>query len=121
MSTDKLEKTLAKLTAPGRGILAADESTGTIEKRFKAVDIPCNEGTRRDYRETLFSTPGLDQFVATAVFLRVGLAGPVLQAWHGEEKNQDLVQQALLKHARLNGAAYQGRYRPTMEQTPVWR
>lgn len=43
MSTNQLEKTIAELTVPGRGILAADESTGTIEKRFKGVNIPCTD------------------------------------------------------------------------------
>lgn len=67
MSTDQLEKTITELTVPGRGILAADESTGTIEKRFKGVNIPCTEKTRRDYREMLFSTPGLGEFISGAI------------------------------------------------------
>ena len=49
----------ADLAATGKGVFAADNSTGTIEKRFKAVSVACTEQTRRDYRELLFSTPGL--------------------------------------------------------------
>lgn len=67
MSTRILEATIGALTAPGRGILAADESTGTIEKRFKAVDIPCTEETRRQYREMLFSTPQLNKYISGVI------------------------------------------------------
>ena len=55
------------LTSPGKGILAADESSGTIEKRFEAVGVPSTEQSRRDYRELLFSTPGLDAFISGAI------------------------------------------------------
>ncbi|MEQ6342466.1 MAG: fructose-bisphosphate aldolase class I [Gammaproteobacteria bacterium] len=67
ISIQELEKTVADLTAPGRGILAADESTGTIEKRFKAVKVACTEEARRDYRELLFSTPGLGDFISGVI------------------------------------------------------
>ncbi len=67
MFTAELEKTIANLAAPGKGILAADESTGTIEKRFKAVNAPFTEDTRRSYREMLFSTPGLNQFISGVI------------------------------------------------------
>lgn len=67
MTTAELEKTVQQLTAPGKGILAADESTGTIEKRFKAVNVPCTEQTRRAYREMLFSTPGLGQYISGVI------------------------------------------------------
>lgn len=67
ISVQELEKTVAELTAPGKGILAADESSGTIEKRFKVVNVPCTEETRRDYREMLFSTPGLNAFISGVI------------------------------------------------------
>jgi fructose-bisphosphate aldolase class I len=44
------------MVAPGRGILAADESSGTIKKRFDAIGAECTEDSRRDYREMLFRT-----------------------------------------------------------------
>lgn len=66
-STQALARTIAELTAPGKGILAADESTGTIEKRLKAVNVASTEETRRDYRELLFSTPGLDEFISGVI------------------------------------------------------
>lgn len=67
MFTAELEKTVADLATAGKGILAADESTGTIEKRFKAVNAPCTEETRRSYREMLFSTPRLNQFISGVI------------------------------------------------------
>ncbi len=44
------------MVAPGRGILAADESTGTIKKRFDALGVESTADSRRDYREMLFRT-----------------------------------------------------------------
>ena len=67
MFAAELEQTITALAAAEKGILAADESTGTIEKRFKAADIICTEVTRRNYREMLFSTTGLNQFVSGVI------------------------------------------------------
>ncbi len=44
------------MVAPGKGILAADESTGTIQKRFDKIGVKNTEDNRRDYREMLFRT-----------------------------------------------------------------
>jgi fructose-bisphosphate aldolase class I len=51
----------------GRGILAADESFGTIEKRFKKIQIPSTEENRRAYREMLFTTKGVGEFVGGVI------------------------------------------------------
>src|SRR5665213_3246604 len=60
MNLAELNKVAEAMTANGRGILAADESTGTIKKRFDAIDTECTENNRRDYREMLFrSTEGM--------------------------------------------------------------
>ena len=67
MNATDLEKTLQELTASGKGVLAADESTGTIEKRFKSVNVPCTEETRRAYREMLFATPGLGEYISGVI------------------------------------------------------
>jgi fructose-bisphosphate aldolase class I len=56
-----------KLVAPGKGILAADESTGTIEKRLKSVDVVSTEENRRTYRELLFTTHGLSEFISGVI------------------------------------------------------
>src|SRR5215510_724466 len=54
MNLDALHKVAEALVTPGRGILAADESTSTIQRRFDAVGVDNTEGNRRDYREMLF-------------------------------------------------------------------
>jgi fructose-bisphosphate aldolase class I len=54
MNLDALNKAALAMVAPGKGILAADESTGTIKKRFDAIGVTSTEDTRRDYRELLF-------------------------------------------------------------------
>lgn len=67
MPAQELERTVAALVVPGKGLLAADESAGTIEKRFKAVNVPSTEETRRSYRELLFTTPGLNEFISGVI------------------------------------------------------
>src|SRR5262245_5518138 len=54
MNLAELNKVAEAMTAPGKGILAADESTGTIKKRFDAIGVENTEDNRRDYREMLF-------------------------------------------------------------------
>ena len=54
MKLDELNKVAQAMVAPGRGILAADESSGTIKKRFDAIGVESTEDMRRDYREMLF-------------------------------------------------------------------
>jgi fructose-bisphosphate aldolase, class I len=54
MKLADLNKVALAMVAPGKGILAADESTGTIKKRFDAIEVASTEETRRDYREMLF-------------------------------------------------------------------
>ena len=62
-----LSKTAAAMVAKGRGILAADESSGTCETRFKTIDTPCTEENRRAYRGLLFTTPGAEQFISGVI------------------------------------------------------
>lgn len=62
-----MESTIAALLAAGKGILAADESFPTIGKRFKEFNIPATETSRRDYREMLFTTPGLNAFISGVI------------------------------------------------------
>jgi fructose-bisphosphate aldolase class I len=62
-----LAKTAAAMVAKGKGILAADESSGTCEKRFKSVNVDCTEDNRRAYRNLLFSTPGIEQFLSGVI------------------------------------------------------
>src|SRR6202008_3466644 len=57
MSIADLEKIAHQMVTPGKGILAADESAGTIKKRFDAIGVESTEASRRDYREMMFRTP----------------------------------------------------------------
>ena len=54
MNKDQLHKVALAMVAPGKGILAADESSSTIKKRFDAIKVESTEDTRRDYREFMF-------------------------------------------------------------------
>src|ERR1700754_291903 len=56
MNLAELNKVAEAMVAPGRGILAADESSGTIKKRFDAIGVENTEDNRRDYREMMFRT-----------------------------------------------------------------
>ena len=67
MDRQLLSKTAAAMVARGKGILAADESSGTCEKRFKTVGVECTEESRRVYRGLLFGTPGVEQFLSGVI------------------------------------------------------
>ncbi len=63
----ELHETARALVAAGKGILAADESTGTIAKRLAAIGVESTEETRRDYRELLFTTTGAEEFISGVI------------------------------------------------------
>jgi fructose-bisphosphate aldolase class I len=63
----ELQSTIADLVVKGKGLLAADESSPTIAKRFKAVDVESTEQNRRDYRALLLTTPGLNAFISGVI------------------------------------------------------
>jgi fructose-bisphosphate aldolase class I len=63
----ELEETAQRLVAEGRGILAADESTATIGKRLATIGVANTEEMRRAYRELLFTTPGLGNYVSGVI------------------------------------------------------
>jgi fructose-bisphosphate aldolase class I len=67
MAADELAATAAALVAPGKGILAADESSGTIEKRFTSIQVESTEEHRRAYRELLFTTEGAGEFISGVI------------------------------------------------------
>jgi fructose-bisphosphate aldolase class I len=67
MSIADLEEIAQKMVAPGKGILAADESSGTIKKRFDAIGVESTETSRRDYRELMFRTPAMKEFVSGVI------------------------------------------------------
>ena len=67
MGHHELHETAQALVAPGKGILAADESTGTIEKRFKSIEVESTEENRRSYRDLLFTTEGAEEFISGVI------------------------------------------------------
>lgn len=67
MNKDELTQNAQKMVAVGKGILAADESTGTIQKRFDSIAVECTEENRRSYRDLLFTTPGIEEFISGVI------------------------------------------------------
>jgi fructose-bisphosphate aldolase, class I len=67
MTAEELAATAKALVAPGKGILAADESSGTIKKRFDSIEVPSTEDNRRAYRELLFTTQGAAEFISGVI------------------------------------------------------
>lgn len=83
MDNEKLEKIAKSLVAEGKGLLAADESNASCQKRFDAVGVPCNEETRREYRELLVTTPGAEKFLNGVIFFDETF-------WQATESGQEL-------------------------------
>jgi fructose-bisphosphate aldolase class I len=68
MNLAELNKVAEAMVAPGRGILAADESSGTIKRRFDAIGVECTEDNRRDYRELMFrSTEAMSKYISGVI------------------------------------------------------
>lgn len=67
MDTEKLEHIAKMMVAHGKGLLAADESNASCEKRFDSVGVECTEDTRREYRQILLTTPGAEQYMSGAI------------------------------------------------------
>jgi fructose-bisphosphate aldolase class I len=64
----ELNRVANAMVAPGRGVLAADESAGTVKKRFEAIGVECTEENRRDYRELLFRSKGMSSISGVILF-----------------------------------------------------
>jgi fructose-bisphosphate aldolase, class I len=64
---DAMRDTARELVAPGKGILAADESSGTIKKRFDQIGVESTEENRRAYRQLLFTTAGLGEHISGVI------------------------------------------------------
>ena len=67
MAPNELHETANALVAAGKGILAADESDGTIKKRFDSIGLQSTEDHRRGYREMLFTTPGAEEYISGVI------------------------------------------------------
>ncbi|MBV9989877.1 MAG: fructose-bisphosphate aldolase class I [Alphaproteobacteria bacterium] len=67
MDLKELNRIANAMVAKGKGILAADESSGTIKKRFDAIDVENTESNRRDYREFMFRTPAMRDYISGVI------------------------------------------------------
>jgi len=67
MDEERLIQTAQALVAKGKGILAADESSGTIKRRFDTINVESTEENRRNYREMLFRTAGVNEFLSGVI------------------------------------------------------
>lgn len=67
MNLEELNDIALAMVAPGKGILAADESTGTIAKRFDTIRVESTEENRRAYRDLLFSAPGMEKYISGVI------------------------------------------------------
>ncbi len=67
MALDEMIAVANAMVAPGKGILAADESTGTIKKRLDSISVECTEHNRRAYRELLFRTEGIGDYISGVI------------------------------------------------------
>jgi len=91
MNTVELSATARAIVAKNRGILAADESTSTIKKRFDSIKLESTEENRRTYREMLFSAPGAQEHISGVIMYdetlrqktKDGVAFPTYLSQHG--------------------------------------
>lgn len=99
MQSKVLEQTLERLLSGSRGILAADESQRTIEKRFRDVQLASTEQTRRDYREMLFTTPRLGEYISGVILFEETL---LQNASSGKSMPQLLEEQGMLPGIKVD-------------------
>jgi fructose-bisphosphate aldolase class I len=85
-----LEQTISQLAVRGKGILAADESAGTIGKRLDAVNVESTEETRRAYRDLLITTPNIHEYIAGVILFEETLSQSTLGGISFPEKLKQL-------------------------------
>ena len=96
---NELEATVAKIVEAHKGILAADESTPTITKRFTAVGIESSEDSRRAYRSLLLTTPGAAEYLSGVILFEETLGQ---KASDGTPLPQVLVKQGILPGIKVD-------------------
>ena len=111
MAWDELYETARAIVADDKGILAADESTGTIAKRFDAIGVESTEESRRAYRNLLFTTPGMEEFIG----------GVILYDETIRQRADDGTPFAELLAAKGVVPGHQGRYRREADGAPPRR
>jgi len=101
LAASSMESTIAALLVPGKGLLAADESFPTIEKRFKEFAIPSTEDNRRAYREMLFTTPGLNESISGVIQFDETMR----QKIDGASMSQALARQSIIPGIKVDAGA----------------
>ena len=64
----ELVETANKICTPGKGILAADESPGSLDKKFNPINLENNPENRRRYRQMLISSKGIEEYISGVIF-----------------------------------------------------
>src|SRR5262249_31420514 len=117
MKTETLESIARKLVAPGKGILAADESSGTIEKRLKSINVASTEENRRMYREILFTTKGAGEFISGVILFDETIRQ---KSRDGRSFVELLEQQGIVPGIKVDKGARPWRIFPAKRSRKVW-
>ena len=107
--SEQLRQTARELVAPGKGILAADESSGTIKKRFDSISLESTEENRRTYRELLFTAPDAEKYISGVIMydetIRQGLKD-------GTSFGEVLTKQGIIPGIKVDKGAVQLSFSP---------
>src|SRR5262252_2468466 len=114
MDTKLMMETARAMVAPGKGLLAADESAGTCKKRFDTVKVECNEENRRAYRELLFTTPGISDYVSGVILFDETLRQNTKD---GENFGQYLKKNGIIPGIKVDGGAHDMALHPNEKVT----
>lgn len=102
MTAQSLAAVAQAMVAPGKGILAADESSGTIKKRFDSIKIESTADSRRAYRDMLFTTPGVNEFISGVILYDETLRQSTLA---GEPFPQFLARNGMIPGIKVDAGA----------------
>ena len=103
MDAKLMTETARAMVAPGKGLLAADESAGTCKKRFDSVNVESTEENRRAYRELLFTTPGVGDYVSGVILFDETLRQKTKD---GEPFAEYLKKNGILPGIKVDGGAH---------------
>jgi fructose-bisphosphate aldolase class I len=97
---EELENIAKTLVAPGKGILAADESFGTMEKRFASIGIGSTQDLRREYRAFLFTTSGIEEFISGIIMFDETLR--LTELTDGKTASQILIEKGIIPGIKVD-------------------
>lgn len=102
MTAQSLAAIAQAMVAPGKGILAADESSGTIKKRFDSIKLESTADSRRAYRDMLFTTPGVGEYISGVILFDETLRQSTLS---GTPVPEYLAQQGMIPGIKVDAGA----------------